>query len=163
MGLRTPLQVQRELEYAGMSTHDATLLSGAAGLRGAAARSFVTENRSSAPVLSQEAQKRLFEVIVTPEIISDIRRILTKPDVVAKYGAAEWRCLRPEIQGLLFDLRYRGDYTPEVREYLQEYVVANDTEGLLRVMSERELWQSRGVSDVRMEVRLEILGGARRP
>ena len=59
----------------------------------------------------------------------------------------------------MFDLRYRGDYTPEVREYLQEYVVTNDTEGLMRVMGERELWRGRGVTDARMDIRLGILGG----
>jgi hypothetical protein len=158
MGLRTQLQVQRELEYAGVDTNDAAQLSRGAGLRGPSAHSFVLENRATAPVLSQEAQKQLFEIVVAPEIINDIRRILTKPDVVDHYGATEWRCLRPEIQALLFDLRYRGDYTPDVREQIQEYVVSNNTQGLTAVMSDRSFWRSRGVTDARIATRLQILG-----
>jgi hypothetical protein len=159
MGLRTPLQVQRELEYAGVNSNDAIQLSRGAGLRGSAAQAFVSEHRSTAPMLSQEAQKQLFEVVVTPEIINDIRRILTKPDVVERYGATEWRCLRPEIQELLFDLRYRGDYTPDVREQIQEYVVTNNTRGLTQVMRDTEFWRARGVTDARMTARLAILEG----
>jgi hypothetical protein len=157
MGGRTPLQVQRELLLAGVGSKDATLLSTAAGLQGASADIFVAENREHAPIISLEAQQALFERVVTPQIISDISRILTKPDVQATYGKSEWALLKPEIKELLFDMRYRGDYTPTTRTVLQPHIVSNDTDALLKVMEQRDYWRNLGVPEARIDARIGIL------
>jgi hypothetical protein len=157
MGYRTPSQIQRELTLAGLGADDALWLSQAAGLRGVKAENFTKQHLDTAPVLLLEVQQRLFERVTTPEMITDIRRILTKPDVAAMYGAIDWGSLKPPIQELVFDLRYRGDYTPQTRTLLQPYIVANDLAGLRRAMSDQPYWASRGVSKERFQARLSIL------
>jgi hypothetical protein len=157
MGQRTRLQVQRELAYAGVGQRDALTLSAAAGLRGALAERFVVENKQFTPTIDPSAQLRLFEGVTTVEVISDIRRIFAKPDVVERYGAVEWSALPRPIQELVFDLRYRGDYTPTVRERIQTHVVRHDLEALAQDMSDMRYWRALGVPEDRILRRIDIL------
>lgn len=156
MGQRTPLQIVSELTYAGVPNHQAEWFRQAAGLRGEAARRFVESETGRAPVLSIEAQKKLFEVVTTTETIADIRRIMNKPDVVQKYGRASWDDLSTPVQELVFDLRYRGDYTPTTRERLQPLINANDLVGLQEVMNDTCYWRAIGVPRDRIERRQEL-------
>jgi hypothetical protein len=157
MGHRTRLQVERELAYAGVDHQDALELSAAAGLRGEQAERFVLENKQFAPIISTAAQLRLFEGVTTVEVLSDIRRIFSKPDVVARYGRAEWATLPRPIQELVFDLRYRGDYTPAVRERIQPHIVRHDVDGLRKAMSDVSYWGSLGVPQDRIIRRIGLL------
>ncbi len=157
MGGRSPEQVQRELLRAGLEAGEAALLSRAAGLKGGDARSFVAEWKPCAPVLSLQAQQSLFTNVTLPETLQDVRRILEKPDVVARYGAVAWNTLPAAAQELLFDLRYRGDYTPGTRERIQPLLVAKDWAGLREAMEDRPFWQSRGVPANRITARTEIV------
>lgn len=159
MGQRTPLQVVSELTYAGVPQSDAQWLSRAAGLRGESARRFVDAERQYSPTLSPESQRKLFEVVTTTETIADIKRIMSKPDVVQKYGATSWSDLSKPVQEILFDLRYRGDYTPATREVLQPLIHANDLTGLAELMSDKAYWRERGVPRDRIERRIEIASG----
>jgi len=153
MGMRTQLQIIRELTLAGMTRKDAVSLSSAAGLRGAAAEAFVRNRVGRAPIMTLEVQKALFERITTPEMTSDIKRIFDKPDIKARYGAVNWDALHPTVQELVFDLRYRGDYTPRVRERLQPALVASDYTMLLELMEDTEYWRASGVPQARIEER----------
>lgn len=156
MGQRTPLQIISELTYAGVSEQDARWLSQAAGLRGESARRFVESQRNVAPEISLEAQKKLFEEITTNETVADIRRILCKPDVIARYGPTAWNDLPQPVQELLFDLRYRGDYTPTTRQVIQPLIARNDLDGLRRTMHDTAFWSAIGVPRERIEVRKQI-------
>ena len=157
MGQRTPLQIQRELAFAGVPPHDAAIFSLAAGLRGPSAERFVREHRTALPAISPAAQRRLFEAVTTVEVISDIQRILAKPDLVNRYGAVVWSELPEAIRELVFDLRYRGDYTPAVRERIQSSIVGRDLPALLSAIEDREYWRGLGVPPDRIERRIEIL------
>jgi hypothetical protein len=157
MGLKNPERVLRELQRAGVPEGDAMVLSRAAGLRGDAARRFVLANRNHAPVLSLVSQKRLFQEVVTPSIIADIERIFSKRDVVEMYGEAHWKSLSPVARALLFDLRYRGDYTPRTRRLIQPLLVAGDDAGLESVIRDRAYWRSLGVPDDRISRRIAIV------
>lgn len=156
MGWRSASQIHSELSRAGLSPAGVELLSRAAGLRGAAASRFFEQERSSAPILSLETQHALFEQVTMPETIRDIERILAKPDVVSTYGAVSWAELPIAAQELLFDLRYRGDYTPGTREFLQPLLVARDWSGLADVVENETLWRTRGVPAGRIAARAEI-------
>ena len=156
MGHRTPLQIVSELTYAGVTHDDARWFSQAALLRGESARRFVERERGGAPELSLAAQKRLFEVVTTNETIADIKRIMGKPDVVARYGAKTWDELSQPVQEILFDLRYRGDYTPTTRQVIQPLVTANDLDGLRRAMYNTDYWAALGVPRDRIERRKAI-------
>jgi hypothetical protein len=157
MGQRTRLQIISELQHAGMSESDATFFGGAAGLRGESARRFVATKSIEAPILSLPSQRALFETITTPEIIADIKRIFAKPDLHATYGVVTWEQLHPNAQELVFDLRYRGDYTPETRKRIQPALVAGDMNLLAAVMLDRDYWASRGVPAQRIEERIALL------
>jgi hypothetical protein len=153
MGRRSTLAVSRELQAAGVSPGDAGLFAKAAGLRGTRAQSFVNLHRDSFPILSLDAQKRLFEDVVTPELIADIKRIFDKPDTVKAYGRPSWDDLSVEAQELIFDLRYRGDYTPVTRQRIQSLLVEQDYEGLKRVMNDTQYWSKLGVPAGRIKER----------
>jgi len=130
MGRRNAFTIRRELTLAGVSETDAATFSRAAGLRGPAADRFVRQNRESFPILTLEAQKKLFEDVVAPDLVQDIQRIFDKPDTVQAYGRVDWKELSQGAQELVFDLRYRGDYTPTSRKKIQPLLVAHDYERL---------------------------------
>jgi hypothetical protein len=153
MGRRTSRQVISELGAAGMPLGDARYLAQSAGLRGEKAREFVEQHRSRAPLISLETQKRLFEEIVTPDLIKDIKRIFAKPDTVRMYGETHWEKLPQAAQELIFDLRYRGDYTPTTRQRLQPPLVSGDLQGLRTVIEDTAYWRARGVPSERIRHR----------
>jgi len=142
-----------------MSAVHADFLSSAAGLRGESARRFVSERSVEAPIISVSAQRALFERITTPEVVADVKRILARPDVQANYGAVVWENLPSTAQEIVFDLRYRGDYTPETRIRVQPPLVSGDLEHLAEVMNDRDYWLSRGVPDQRIKERILLLQG----
>jgi hypothetical protein len=101
-------------------------------------------------------QKALFEVVTTAETVADIQRIFKKPDVAAKYGEVSWASLPTPVQEIVFDLRYRGDYTPRTRELIQPLLVAGDTAGLQKVMLDTDLWRGFNVPEGRIRARTEM-------
>jgi len=156
MGQRNPSQILRELSLAGMPPEDARFLAKAAFKRGAEAGEFVQNFKSSAPIMSLEVQRNLFERVTTPEMINDIKRIFNKQDVVSTYGKTSWDELSPAAQELVFDLRYRGDYSPATRKAIQKFLVNKDYEGLRSVINDTAYWQSRGVPAARIRERQAI-------
>lgn len=156
MGGRSQPQVLRELTSAGMAACDAQWLSQAAGLRGSSAAAFFARERGNSPLMPLEVQKALFEGVTTAETVADIQRIFSKPDVVQMYGAASWDSLPRAAQEIVFDLRYRGDYTPRTRELLQPALVAGDTTELKRIMLDTALWRGLNVPEGRIRARAEM-------
>jgi hypothetical protein len=153
MGQRTAPQIFRELTAAGLGDADATFLSRAARHRGAHAGAFVAKYGSIAPVISLEVQKNLFEKITTPEMINDIKRIFSKSDTVKAYGEASWDSLSQAAKELIFDLRYRGDYTTTTRKVLQPLLVNQDYKGLKEVMNDTDYWKTLRVPPARIAER----------
>jgi hypothetical protein len=162
LGSRTQLQVVRELTMAGVARPEALFLSAGAGLRGEHADRFIANRSDRLPILSLESQQLLFESITTPETIADIKRIFSKPDTVAAYGSVRWDALPQAIQELVFDLRYRGDYTPLVRQTLQPLLAQRDWDGIKTLMSNREYWSARGVPAARIQARERIVSSLNR-
>jgi hypothetical protein len=157
MGQRTRLQVISELRHAGMGAEDAIFFGDAAGLRGEAAARFVRTRMVESPVLSLPAQRKLFEEITTPETIADIQRIMMKPDVQEKYGIISWGAISDYARNVVFDLRYRGDYTPSTREAIQPFLVAGDDAGLRAIMNDTAYWAQRKVPAGRIRERANML------
>ncbi len=153
---RSASKIFRDLVAAGLGNGDAELFSQGALLTGAQADAFVHYRKESFPVMPLAVQKRLFEDVVAPEMISDISRILKKPDVTRIYGGLEWNNLSKPVQELLFDLRYRGDYKGETRRFLQPLLVAGDMEGLRSTMENKNLWRSFGVPEDRIRARIDM-------
>lgn len=141
MGQRSASQIFNELTVAGLNEADATFLSRAAKQRGGHAGLFVAKYNKFAPTISLEVQKNLFEKVTTPEMINDIKRIFSKPDTVKAYGEASWDSLSQVAKELVFDLRYRGDYTPTTRKVLQPLLVNQDYSGLREAINDTDYWR----------------------
>jgi len=75
--------------------------------------------------IEPSARDKLFELVYGINA-QDVRRICLKQDVAAQYGNCDWSALHPAIKAVLIDLRFRGDYHPESRRYLQKTVARND-------------------------------------
>lgn len=154
LGNRSKLEISRDLVASGVDTTIAARIAQGAGLKGSAAASFVREYRNQIPPICQQAQYRLFTDVVAPSYVKDIVRIFNKPDVVAKYGNAHWDALPQEMQELVFDLRYRGDYTPETRKLLQSALVSADRDSFFSVIRDEGYWLQRGVPASRVAARI---------
>lgn len=72
--------------------------------------------------------------------MADVKRICTKSDVVEKYGPCDWDKLNTAIVEILVDLRFRGDYNPTSRTFLQKYVAKNDLDGFVAAMKLASNW-----------------------
>ncbi|WP_330647221.1 hypothetical protein [Thioclava sp. FTW29] len=122
---KTKTKIMADLKRAGVSTENATLIAGAAGKSGAQAEKFITDNKLEKFEISQQGQKVLFDISYA-ETEAVVMRICSKADTVATYGAVNWGKLHGAIKEMLVDLKFRGDYDPRSRKFLQKHVAAND-------------------------------------
>jgi hypothetical protein len=134
---RTAEQITKQLKEAGLSADAAKRYAGAVGLSGEKAREYMRS--ADLPEITPAQQKALF-AITYAEIEASARKLSTSPEVVKAYGLVDWDRLHPAVRELVIDLRYRGDYTPKTREFVQPLVVKNDLKGLAAVMADRDRW-----------------------
>ncbi|WP_282605430.1 hypothetical protein [Pelagibius sp. Alg239-R121] len=139
MKMRSRSEVRDDLVQAGVSSVRAALISQAAGLKGDEAEEFLQENELEDFEITPEAQVRLFEIEYQRQA-NDTRRLATKADVTRAYGATDWDALHDVIKEILVDLRFRGDYTPSCRKFLQTHVARNDLEGFIQEISNHDRW-----------------------
>lgn len=130
-------EVHDALVGAGVPEQDAIALADGAGLSGTEARDFIRD--ADLPEISLEAQKVLFDETYA-WYVADVQRISQLGGVVSAYGEVDFETLDPALLDLAVDLRYRGDYTRVTRQVVQPLLVANDVEGMARVMANKGLW-----------------------
>lgn len=140
--------VRTDLESVGISEPLLSWLSGSKGLTKTSARDYLNsanvEIRSTR--ITRKQQHELF-VFVYDLMEKDVRRICEKRDVIETYGVTNWGSLNPKIKDMLVDLRYRGDYTPNIRSLLQEHVANNDIARFSSVIKNRSNWPENLPSD----------------
>jgi hypothetical protein len=136
---RSRSEVRDDLVAAGVAPEKAALLSQAAGRSGAQAEEFVAENDLEDFEISWDQQRRLFEIEYERQT-ADARRLATKADVCRAYGDTDWDALDPVIREVLVDLRFRGDYTPSTRRFLQQHVARNDRAAFVAEMCDPARW-----------------------
>lgn len=139
MGSKRQRQIAADWVAAGVDAPRAKLISGAASLRGENAKKFIKDNELEDFEISQQSQKALFDMTYRVEEES-ARVVCQRAD--AKYGKCNWDALNPAIRELIVDLEYRGDYTPASRKLIQPLIVANDLDGLTKVMADQSNWPS---------------------
>ena len=139
MKLRSRSEVRDDLIAAGVEPAQAALISQAAGRKGEEAEEFIEENDLEDFEIAPEAQLELFELEFERQA-RDTRRLATKTDVTRAYGATDWDALHQVIKDVLVDLRFRGDYTPSCRKFLQVHVARNDLEAFAKEISDRSRW-----------------------
>lgn len=141
MGDRSRASIIKDLTDAGVSQSVAEQYAGGAGLKGAKAGKWVGRNRDGIPEITPEQQNNLFSKTYA-EQEAEVRRISSKEDAVKKYGAVCFDNLDPKIRDSLVDLKYRGDYTPATRRFLQKAAADNDAEAFKKAMQNRSNWGS---------------------
>ncbi|MEO3430440.1 hypothetical protein AAFN88_16400 [Pelagibius sp. CAU 1746] len=139
MKLRSKADIRDDLLAAGVEPAKAALISQAAGLQGDRAEEFIEENDLEDFEITPEQQLGLFEVEYARKV-SDTRRLATKADVTRVYGATDWDGLHEGIREILVDLRFRGDYTPASRRFLQVHVARNDTRAFSQQLCNPDNW-----------------------
>ena len=144
----------KELEEAGI---DSSKFEGTIGLRGKKAKQWLDENMETLPEISEKQQWILFNnAIKTKEEAS--KRLATNDAVTKKYGATNWDELNPLIKEMLLDLTYRGDYTPDVRTFLQYAVVKNDPEAFYKEICDWSKWSKyTNVNEQRFDARVNYM------
>lgn len=157
MGSRHSGEILRDLTRAGVSKSDAEIISKAAGLKGKAAKSFISAHHLENFEISQPTQTSLFEVSYEHEA-REVKRISSKVDVVHKYGGVKWDDLDQGIKDMIIDLKFRGDYTGSSREKIQKYVSENDLRGFAKQICDRDNWKN--VPNDRFRQRKEAMEAA---
>lgn len=136
---KTPAGINADLTACGLDPAAASQFAKAAGLSGAAGKSFIVQNNLSNFEITPGQQKLLF-ALTYQQMVGDVLRICQKPDLVARYGATDWAALPAKVRDLVVDLRYRGDYTPSSRERIQPLLVANNSAAIAQLMAEEAYW-----------------------
>ncbi|MDZ7870816.1 MAG: SH3 domain-containing protein [Rheinheimera sp.] len=136
---KTPAGISADLTACGLDAAAAAQFAKAAGLSGAAGKSFIVQNQLSQFEITPGQQKLLF-ALTYQQMVSDVLRICQKPDLVARYGSTDWAALPAKVRDLVVDLRYRGDYTPSSRERLQPLLVANNATAIATLMADEAYW-----------------------
>ena len=170
LGQHKAEQIAADMTASGIAEADAKKFALAAGKKGRAAKAFLATHTSDLPEITPEQQKSLFERTYR-EHDRDVRRISNAYAVYkekkGKAGAhtagqssqnVAWDTLHPALHDLLVDLRFRGDYTPRSRAFLQPLIIHNDLSGVQRVMGDRRLWP--GVPKDRFQRRMEFINHA---
>lgn len=139
MKKRDPAVIINDLTSAGIPKDQAVKLSKAAGLSGAKAQKFIADNKMGSYEISSQSQTTLFNKSYD-EAYKDVMRIFAKPDTVKKYGKVDLKVANPAIVELTVDLRFRGDYSPKTREFIQRPIVSNDLKAVQKAISNRNNW-----------------------
>ena len=139
MKLRSKSQVRDDLLAAGLESAQAALISQAAGRKGEQAEEFIEENDLEDFEISGQAQLSLFNTEYARQE-ADTKRLATKADVTRAYGATDWEALDTTIKQVLIDLRFRGDYTPSCRRFLQVHVANNDLAAFAGEIEKQSNW-----------------------
>ncbi len=139
MKRRSKSDVRDDLIRAGVEAAIAALISQAAGLQGDTAEEFVEENDLEDFEITLAQQSALFDIEYARQE-ADTKRLATKADVTRAYGATDWDNLNATIKEVLVDLRFRGDYTPSCRRFLQTCVAANDLAAFTVELADRQRW-----------------------
>lgn len=157
MKRRSKSEIRDDLAEAGVDPAMAALISQAAALQGEQADEFIEENHLENFVITPEQQLQLFEIEYARKE-ADTRRLATKADVTQVYGATDWDTLDATIKEVLVDLRFRGDYTPTSRRFLQVCVANNDLAAFAGEIRNQANWP--GVPEDRFERRTAMCAAA---
>ncbi|MEM6269717.1 MAG: M15 family metallopeptidase [Bacteroidota bacterium] len=117
MGNRTEAGIKAHMQAAGIGGQQANLLAASAGKKGASAKKYVADYRDQIGDITQEQQKKLFEIVYV-EYEAKAKGRATKHGAYAQreedkpfmLTPEQYDALHPTIKELLVDLTYRGDY-----------------------------------------------------
>jgi uncharacterized protein (TIGR02594 family) len=158
LGSRTSKGVLAHLTAAGITGAQANTLATGAGLKGDPAGAWVKANKAKVGEINHEQQKLLFDIVYN-ELKNDVVRISSGKSAEDKYGEVDFKTLHPAIMEIVVDLRYRGDYHPKTREWIQPFMVKNDLKGFAAQISDTK-WLDLGVPKDRFNRRKAFIQAA---
>ncbi len=157
MKMRSKSEIRDDLTAAGVAPAMSALISHASGIEGPRAEEFIEENHLEDFKIEYGQQLKLFEIEYARKE-ADTKRLATKADVTNVYGATDWDALDATIKEVLIDLRFRGDYTPTTRRFIQKCVANNDLRAFAQEIGERDNWP--GVPNERFKARKDFCEAA---
>ena len=126
----TKAQISKDFTSIGLSTEVIRALQTLSGLSAVNAKAVAEKSTILKDlVLSQTEVDKLYEITYAHEQ-SEAQRLCTKSDVTKKYGNCNWQTMPPQLQELIVDLKYRGDYHPTMRSKIQSFIVKRDYKAL---------------------------------
>lgn len=132
---------EADLKEAGVPEPLFSWLVGAKGLKGQAAKLYL--NAAGTEIkqfqITRKQQYKLF-MPVYEFMKSEVIRISGLPASIEEYGTLAWETTDRKIQDIAVDLIYRGDYTPNTRKLVQQYIVDNDLPALSTIMADSSKW-----------------------
>ncbi|MDF9777664.1 pesticin C-terminus-like muramidase [Pseudomonas baetica] len=146
----------KDLNAAGIEEPLLSWLSGAKGLKGGAAKNYI----SDAPAdirkkkITRKQQYELF-LPVYEHMKKEVVRISNINTVRGSYGTLNWSAVDGKIQDVLIDLIYRGDYGTNARTFIQKPFVENNFSAIKEIISSKNYWAT--VPDDRFKRRAEYL------
>lgn len=136
---KTEKLIVSDLIFSGLDSSEAKKYAKGVGLVGDAARKFIKNNKLVE--ITPKQQKKLFQLIYT-RLEQDVVRICNKFKVIKDYGKVDWGNLCPAIKDIVIDLRFRGDYNPGSRRFIQKSIVDNNLNFFTRLLSEHRYWKT---------------------
>jgi len=147
---------RKDLYAVGIEEPLLTWLVGAKGLHGTAAKNYL----DTAPMairkqrISRKQQYELF-LPVYAYMKKEVIRISNTAAVKDAYGVLTWGMVNSNIQDVVIDLIYRGDYTTHARTFIQKPFVENDIGPVRNIISNKDRWSN--VPDDRFKRRAEYI------
>ncbi len=138
--LKSAAQVKMDLTRAKLEQAHIDVLAKAVGLSGSRAERFIVDNDLLDFQVTPQAQLTLFNISYALES-SEVIRISSKKDVINLYGELQWDTIHYGIKDILVDLKFRGDYTPAARRFIQEPAASNNLESFKKLISDQTRWK----------------------
>lgn len=137
MKKRSASDIKLEMMAAGLDEDSAKLLSKAHGKVGGGARKFKIDNKLADFEISPQVQYLLFKKDYE-FMFGEVVRISNENEKT--YGVFALDKVPLSVMELLVDLRFRGDYSPATRPYLQKAAIEGDLIALQSIMSDKDFW-----------------------
>jgi hypothetical protein len=136
---KMPSQIIEDLTSSWVDENTAQQMAKGFHLDGIRADHFVRENRNL--IISPQSQLQLFYISYAFEE-KKVKDICAKRETSTKYGDVNWDSLHQGIKEMLVDLKFRGDYTPEIRTHIQQYVAQNNLEEFSKIICDKKYWSN---------------------
>lgn len=141
MKTKTKTTVSSDFTSAGIDPKIIETLKKSVGLFGATARQFIIDNDLLDFELTLDAQKKLFKISYDYEA-KEVKRICEKSGTKSVYGNTDWVKLDSRIKDITIDLKFRGDYTPNARKFLQKTIVDNNLDTFKKEIVKKSNWSN---------------------
>ncbi len=138
---KSPTTITKDLTASGVDAVTIAVLKNASMLFGNAAKQFIIDNDLLDFQISLEVQKKLFKISYDAEA-AIVKRICAKKNVVKLYGDTDWDTLNDTIKDMVIDLKFRGDYTPSARRFLQKSIADNDLAEFKKHIANKNNWKN---------------------